>query len=93
MDRSSPKYQASQSYEALLHDITARFDQLEVRLGNLINKVITEVNNGNKPKNLLLDDFFSTFCALKAWDEDHPSARDKSSLNWFFRFLKEGYPK
>lgn len=71
----------------------ARFDQLEARLENLVNKVITEVNNGDKPKDLPVNEFFLTFCALKAWDENHPSAKGyKSSLNWFFRFLKERYP-
>lgn len=29
---------------------------------------------------------------MKAWDENHPSAKGyKSSLNWFFRFLREKY--
>jgi len=72
----------------------ARFDQLEDRLKSLIDRVIHEVNNGNKPKDLLLKEFFSTFCALKAWDENHPSAKGyKSSLNWFFRFLRERFPE
>lgn len=72
----------------------ARFDQLEDKLETIISKVIDEVNNGNRPKDIPLNEFFSTFCALKAWDENHPSAkRYKSSLNWFFRFLRERYPE
>ena len=47
----------------------ARLDQLEERLEILIEKVIDGVNNGNKPKDLPLNTFFSTFCTLKAWDE------------------------
>ena len=31
---------------------------------------------------------------MKAWDENHPTAKAyKSSLNWFFRFVKERYPE
>lgn len=39
-------------YEGYFYAIMARLDQLEARLENLVNKVITEVNNGNKPKDL-----------------------------------------
>jgi len=74
--------------------LMARLDGLENKLELLIDKVIHEVNNGYKPKNLSLNQFFSTFYALKAWAENHPSAKAyKSSLNWFFRFLKEKYPE
>jgi len=72
----------------------ARFDQLEDKLETIISKVIDEVNNGNRPKDIPLNEFFSTFYALKAWDENHSSAKGyKSSLNWFFRFLRERYPE
>lgn len=72
----------------------AKLDTLENKLESLIDKVINEVNNGNKPKDLPLSGFFSTFCAFKAWDENHPSAKGyKSSLNWFFTFLRERYPE
>ena len=81
-------------YEAHLQALMTRFDTLEDRLEILINKVIDGVNNGNKPKDLPLSEFFSPFCALKAWDEKHPSAKGyKSSLDWFLKFLKERYPK
>lgn len=74
--------------------LLARLDRLENSLELLIDKVIDEVNNGNKPKDLPLNEFFSTFCALKAWDENYPSAKGyKSSLDWFIKFLKERYPK
>ena len=74
--------------------LLARLDRLENKLESLINKVIGEVNNGNKPKDLPLDKFFSRFCALKGLDEDHPTARTyKSRLNLFFEFLGENYPK
>ena len=64
----------------------ARFDQLEDKLERLIDKVIDNVNNGSKPKDLSLSEFFSAFCALKGWDENQPSAKGyQSSLNWFFR--------
>ena len=82
------------SYEGYFHAIMSRFDQLEDKLESLIDKVVDEVSNGNRPKDLLLNEFFSTFCALKAWDKSHPSAKGyKSSLNWFFRFLRERYPE
>jgi len=51
------------SYEGYFHAIMSRFDQLENKL-ELISKVIDEVNNGNRPKDLPLNEFFSTFCAL-----------------------------
>jgi len=72
----------------------ARFDQLEDKLETLIRKVIDEVNNGNKPKDLPLNIFFSRFCALKGLDETYPTARTyKSRLNMFFKFLRQNYPK
>ena len=72
----------------------ARLDQLEERLEILIEKVIDEVNNGNKPKDLPLNEFFSTFCTLKAWDERHSSAIVyKGSLGLFFKFMRKKYPK
>ena len=81
-------------YEGCFHAIIARFDQLEHKSESLIAKVIDEVKDGNEPKDLPLNEFFSTFCALKAWDENHPSAKGyKSSLNWFIRFLRERYPE
>jgi len=81
-------------YEGYSRAIMARFDQLEHKLESLIDKVIDNVNNGSKPKDLPLSEFFSTFCALKGWDENHPSAKGyQSSLNWFFRFLRERYPE
>jgi len=81
-------------YEGYFHAIMARFDQLEHKLESLIEKVIDEVKDGNEPKDLPLNEFFSTFCALKAWNENHPSAKGyKSSLNWFFRFLRKRYPE
>lgn len=93
-DRFESERRVSEYYEDLLHAIMVRFDQLEARLEDLTNKIITEVDNGNKPKNHPLDEFFSTFCALKAWDKDNPSARAyKSSLNWFFSFVRKRDPK
>jgi len=53
------------------------FHAMMVRLNRLehkVNRILNEINNGNKPKGLPLDEFFSTFCTLKAWDENHPSA-------------------
>lgn len=48
--------------------IMAKLDQLE--------------DNMSKPKDLLLDEFFSNFCTLKAWDEIHPiTTEHKSVLN------------
>lgn len=71
------------------HAIMARLDQLEDKMDRILN----EINNENKPKDLPLSMFFSTFCVLKAWDERHPSARtNKSSLNQFFKFLRGQYP-
>jgi len=79
-------------YEGYFQTIMARFDQLEQKLETIISKVIDEVNNGNRPKDIPLNEFFLTFCALKAWDKNHPSAKGyKSSLNWFFRFLRKRY--
>ena len=45
----------------------ARFDQLARahKLESFIDKVIDEVNNGNKPKELHLNKFFSAFCTPK----------------------------
>jgi integrase len=77
---------SQRQFQALM----TKLDRLENKLEILISKVIEKVNNGNKPKDLPLNEFFSTFCALKAWDENHPSAKAyKSSLDWFFRFLTE----
>lgn len=74
--------------------LMTRLERLENKLEILIDKVIDKVNNGNKPKDLLLDKFFSAFCILKAWNENDPTAKAyKSSLNWFLRFLKERYPR
>jgi len=92
------KYFNKSAYRSVLmqdqfYALLARLDRLEKKLKILIDKVIDEVNNGNRPKDLSLNEFFSTFCTLKAWDEDCSSAKGcKSSLNWFFRFLKERYP-
>ena len=71
-----------------------RLDRLENKLELLIDKVIDEVNNGNKPRDLPLNKFFFTFCALKGLSEDHPTAKAyKTGLNQFFKFLAENYPK
>jgi len=73
--------------------LMARFNRLENKLELLIDKVIDEVNNGNKPKDLPLDEFFSTFCTLKAWDERHPSAIVyKGSLGLFSKFMRKRCP-
>lgn len=37
--------------------IVGRFDQLEARMQTLISKILDEINNGHKPKNLPLNDF------------------------------------
>ncbi len=59
----------------------------------LLNQVLYEVNNRNKPKNLPLSIFFFRFCALKGLNEDHPTARAyKTVLNHFIKFLKNEYP-
>ena len=72
------------------HTLMARLEGLENKLEFLINKVIDEVNNGNKPKDLPLSKFFSTFCVLKAWNESHSTAKGyKSSLSQFFKFLNK----
>jgi len=73
-ERVSPVNVDANPYEGHLHALMGRFDKLEDRLETLINKVIDEVNNGNEPKDLPLSELFSTFCTLKAWDEQHPSA-------------------
>jgi len=74
--------------------LMSRLDILENKLETILEKILDGVNNNNKPKDLPLSKLFSTFCALKAWDENHPSAKGyKSSLNWFFRFLRERYPE
>jgi len=72
-----------------------KLNRLENKLESLIDKVIDEVNNGNKPKDLPLDEFFSRFCALKGLDEeDHLTARRyKTGFNQFFKFLKENHPE
>ena len=71
----------------------ARFDQLEHKLESFIDRVIDEVNNGNKPKDLPLNEFFSIFCTLKAWDKRHPSAMVyKGSLGLFLKFMGKKYP-
>jgi len=81
-------------YEGYFHAVMARFDQLEHKLESFIDRIIDEVNNGNKPKDLPMNEFFSTFCALKAWDENHPSATVyRTSLSLFFKFLGRKYPK
>lgn len=80
-------------YEGYFHAVMARFDQLEHKLESLIGKVIDEVNNGNEPKDLPLNEFFSEFCTLKAWDERHPSAIVyKGSLGLFLKFMEKKYP-
>jgi len=80
-------------YEGYFHALMARFDRLETKLEILINKVIDEVNNGNKPKDLPLEKFFSRFCTLKGWDEDHPTAKTyKTGFSQFFKFLRNNYP-
>lgn len=72
----------------------ARFDRLEAKLETLIDNVINEVNNGNKPKDLPLNKFFSGFCALKGLHEDHPTARRyKTGFNGVLKFLRENYPE
>lgn len=76
------------------YTLMAKLDRLESKLELLINKVIDEVNNGNKPKDLPFNKFFSRFCALKGLDENHSTATAyKSRLNQFFKFLAENYPK
>ncbi|MFX1554963.1 MAG: hypothetical protein ACFFBV_13630, partial [Promethearchaeota archaeon] len=74
--------------------LMAKLDTLENKLEFLINKVIDEINNGSKSKDLPLNKFFSRFCVLKGLDENHPTARTyKSRLNLFFKFLGENHPK
>ncbi|MCZ2856799.1 MAG: site-specific integrase [Candidatus Bathyarchaeota archaeon] len=74
--------------------LMAKLDTLENKLEFLINKVIDEINNGSKSKDLPLNRFFSRFCVLKGLDENHPTAGTyKSRLNLFFKFLGENYPK
>lgn len=69
--------------------ITARLDQLEDNM----NRILNEINDMNKPKDLPLDEFFSTFCTLKAWDGSHPRANGyKSVLNQFYKFLNMKHP-
>jgi len=71
-----------------------KLERLESKLELLVNKVIDEVNNGNKPKDLPFNEFFSRFCALKGLNENHPTATSyKSRLNLFFKFLAENHPK
>lgn len=70
-----------------------RLDRLENKLEILVDKVIDELNNRNKPKGLPLDNFFSRFCALKGLDEKHLTARAyKTGLKQFLKFLEENYP-
>jgi hypothetical protein len=81
-----PKVQ-SDGFPEQFYALVARFDRLEQKLEILISKVIDEVNNGNKPKDLPLDKFFSRFCALKGLDEDHPTASAyRTGFNRFFKF-------
>lgn len=76
------------------HTLMSRLDKLEEKMEKLLNKVLFDVNNRNKPKNLPLTNFFSRFCALKGLKEDHPTARTyKTGLNHFFKFLKKNYPR
>ena len=73
--------------------IIARFDQLEAKMEALIGNILDEINDGHKPKNLPLNEFFSTFCTLKAWNEKHPSAIVyKASLGLFLKFMSKKYP-
>jgi len=74
--------------------LMARLNRLENKLELLIDKVIDEVNNGNKPKDLPLHELFSTFYTLKAWDERNSSAIVyKGSLGLFSKFMRKKYPK
>jgi hypothetical protein len=76
-----------------LQAVMARFDRLEAKLEVLIDNVINEVNNGNKPKDLPLNKFFSGFCALKGLHDGHATARGyKTGFNGFLKFLRENYP-
>ena len=74
-DRLGTEHRFCQSYEALLHAVLVRLDRLENKLEILVDKVIGEMNNKNKPKDLPMDNFFSRFCALKGLDEEHLTAR------------------
>ena len=88
-NKGNKKLYPKEQFQALM----TRLDRLENKLEILIDKVIDEVNNGNKPKDLPLSEFFSTFCALKAWDERHPSAIVyKGSLRLFLKFMRKEYP-
>jgi len=81
-------------FDRQFHVLTSRLDRLEKKMERLLNNALTEVNNGNKPKDLPLDEFFSRFCTLKRINEDHPTARAyKTGLNRFFKFLEENYPE
>jgi len=81
---------SERQFQALM----TKLDRLENKLGILISKVIEEVNNGNKSKDLPLNKFFSRFRALKGLDEDHPTARRyKTGFNQFLKFLGENYPR
>jgi len=72
--------------------LLSRLEKLEKNMEKLLKKILDEINNGNKPKDLPLNKFFSKFCALKALDESHPTAKAyKTGFNQFFRFLEENY--
>jgi len=62
-------------FDRQFHVLTSRLDRLEEKMERLLNNVLTEVNNWNKPKDLPLDEFFSRFCTLEGINEDHPTAR------------------
>lgn len=67
----------------------ARLDEVEDKM----NEILNGISNMNKHKDLPLDEFFSTFCVFKAWDESHPSSVGyRSVLNQFFKFLKIKHP-
>ena len=82
------------SAEVYFHVLMARLDRLENKLQILIDKVMDEVSNGNKPKDLPLNEFFSTLCTLKGWNEQYPSAIVyERNLGLFFKFMRKKYPK
>lgn len=77
----------------LLYALFSRIDDIETKLEAHFNKIVEEINKGNHAKDVKFNQIFPRFCALKAMDESHTTAKHYESVfSRFFEYMDEQHP-